>query len=367
MQDYTQQADLEDTELSERADFPDFEPFFSGNAIMRTLYLAEQGSVISKEGDRFKIAVGKKVVKEVLTIRTDMIFLFGGVHITTPAIQYCLSENIPIILLSNAGKYYGSIESTNKMSVLTHKLQFDLINNKESILHLAKTFIKAKIHNQRVVLQRYSKNRQGVNLESEIEHLDKLKSRAAVVDKKESLFGIEGIASQEYFSGIRKIIPEKWQFRKRTKQPPRDPINSMLSFGYTLLFYNIYAFVVMHGLHPYVGFLHMLREGHPALVSDLLEEFRASVIDSLVLNIVMREMIKIDEFAMPNKNNKGCYLSNNARKIFIKSFENKMNSMLINPSTGSKTTYRSLIDYKVLMLKHYLEGKIDEYKPLTIR
>lgn len=367
MQDFTPPADSEDIELSESADFPDFEPSFSGNAYMRTLYLAEQGTVLSKEGERFILTLKGQTIKEIPSIRVDIILIFGAIQITTPTLQFCLSENIPIIFLSGSGKYYGTLESTNKTSVLTHKRQFDYINNREAALALARTFIKSKIHNQRVVLQRYGKRRAEISLAGEIAHLDILKERAAKADSRDKLFGIEGVASQEYFTALRKIIPEQWAFRKRTKQPPKDPVNSMLSFGYTLLFYNIYAFVAMHGLHPYVGFLHSMRQGHPALVSDLLEELRAPVIDSLVLNLIVREMIKPADFKLPDAAYQGCLLSDEARKTFIRAFESKMNTVLSNPSTGAKTTYRRLIEYKVLMLKHYLEEKVDEYEPFTIR
>jgi len=88
--------------------------------------------------------------------------------------------------------------------------------------------------------------------------------------------GIEGAASSRYFSALRTLLEDEWGFEKRQKQPPPDPVNSLLSYGYTLLFYNIYAMVRMHGLHPYIGFLHKLRDGHPALVSDIQEEFRAT-------------------------------------------------------------------------------------------
>ncbi len=367
MQDSILPADSADTELSESADFPDFDPSFSGNAYMRTLYLAEQGTVLSKAGERFILTLNGNVLKEIPSIRVDIIMVFGSIQITTPAMQFCLSENIPIIFVSGNGKYYGSLESTNKVSVLIHKRQFDLLNDQQKSLDLAQTVIKAKIHNQRVVLQRYGKRRPDISLSGEIDHLERLKERASVADSKEKLFGLEGVASQEYFNGLRKIIPEQWLFRKRTKQPPKDPVNSMLSFGYTLLFYNIYAFVVMRGLHPYVGFLHSMREGHPSLVSDFLEELRAPIIDSLVLNIVIREMIKPADFTLPDARFNGCLLSNEARKTYIRAFENKMNSTISNPLTGTKSTYRRLIDYKVLMLKHFLEEKIDDYKAFTIR
>ena len=133
-------------------------------------------------------------------------------------------------------------------------------------------------------------------------------------------------AAAKYFPALTSILKDPMGFTNRNRQPPRDPVNSMLSFGYTLLFYNIFALAKSHGLHPYVGFFHEMRSGHPALVSDLIEEFRAPIVESLVLYLVNSKVLKQQDFALPKEPGLPCLLSDDARKLFIHHFEQKMNS-----------------------------------------
>ena len=137
-------------------------------------------------------------------------------------------------------------------------------------------------------------------------------------------------------------------FGHRIKHPPTDPVNSLLSFGYALAFYNLYALIRARGLHPYVGHLHAMRDWHPALASDLLEEFRAPVVDSLVLYLVNSKIIIESDFyrASEGEHRGGCYLRDAARKTFLKHFEQKMASPIIHPGTGESVDWRRAMDFK---------------------
>lgn len=141
----------------------------------------------------------------------------------------------------------------------------------------------------------------------------------------------------------------------------------MLSYGYTLLFYNIYAMVRAHGLHPYVGVLHAMRPGHPSLVSDLLEEFRAPVVDALVFNLIMRGRLSMEDFLLPEIDGPSCMLKDGARKTFIKAFESKMNSTVTHGPTGYQVDYRRCVDLQVQTLKRVIEGRAQRYEPFTIK
>jgi len=179
--------------------------------------------------------------------------------------------------------------------------------------------------------------------------------------------GIEGAASVRYFSGVRALIGDQWDFKKRQKQPPPDPVNSLLSYGYTLLFYNIYAMVRMHGMHPYIGFFHGIRDGHPALVSDMLEEFRAPIVDATVLSLLLRGSLKKEDFLLPDESGVPCLLKGDARKTFIKAFEAKMNGSISHHTTGYQVDYRRCIDLQVQGVKKMIEGKLEKYDPFVIK
>ncbi len=137
----------------------------------------------------------------------------------------------------------------------------------------------------------------------------------------------------------------------------------MLSFGYTLLFYNIYAIVRARGLSPYVGSLHALRQGHPALCSDLIEEFRAPIVDSLVTSLVNKRVVTAADFYTSD----GCYLTDQARRGFVSHFEKKMNTLLVHPGAGLRTTWRGCIDIQVGHYIQALRGEADAYTPIEPR
>lgn len=346
---------------------PEIESTASGDPFLRTLYLLEQGAVISKENERFMILKDKEVKKEIPAIKVDQIMIFGNIQITTQAMKFCLEENIPIILLSSRGKYFGTVESFKRTNVELHKKQFDAAADKKFAFEIGKAIVKAKINNSKVLIQRYTRKRPHIIVNAEIENMNMLLNKIQYMDSREELLGIEGAASARYFSVFRTLIGEQWNFKRRQKQPPPDPINSLLSYGYTLVFYNIYAIIRMHGLHPYVGFLHGIRHGHPSLVSDLMEEFRAPVVDAVVLNLILRGSLKKDDFLIPEDEGSLCLLKDEARKVFIKAFEGKMNSSISHEGTGYQVDYRRCIDLQVQALRRVIEGKSDKYEPMTIK
>ncbi len=163
------------------------------------------------------------------------------------------------------------------------------------------------------------------------------------------------------------MLDPAWGFDKRVRQPPTDPINSLLSYGYTLLFYNIYSLIRARGLNPHVGFLHPLRAGHPALVSDLMEEFRALVVDALVLSLVLNDRLSVSDFRMPQAPGEPCLLSDAARKQFIHAFEAKMNAVVTHPDTGLRLDYRRCIDEQARIMASVIRGARERYTPMVPR
>jgi len=346
---------------------PDIEPSASGNPFLRTLYLLEQGTVLTKESERFRIMKDNTVIKEIPVIKVDQILVFGNIQITTQAMKFCIMKDIPIILLSSRGRYFGAIESFNGTKVALHKRQFELAEDRHLSLNMGKAIVCAKINNSKTLIQRYARKREFLSFESEVQRLNMLMSRVSSVSSHDELMGIEGSASAVYFGALRSLIGDEWGFTRRQKQPPPDPVNSMLSYGYTLLFYNIYSMIRMHGLNPYIGFLHGVRDGHPSLVSDILEEFRAPIVDAMVMNLIIRKSLKKTDFIYPEDAGIPCLIKGDARKIFVRAFESKMNSFVTHPSTGYRVDYRRCIDLQVQGLKRFIVGKDSKYQPMCIR
>jgi CRISPR-associated protein Cas1 len=346
----------------------DIPPSEGHDPLIRTLYLMEPGTVLGKEDEHFKVIKKGEVIKEIPVFKVDQILLFGPIQITTQAMEFCLLRDIPVVLLSGAGRYYGTIESFRTMRVTAHKSQFEARADGQKLLAVSRAIISAKIGNAKVVIQRYARKRPHMSLDEYVQRINALLGQIPTADDISRLMGLEGAASVAYFAAMRTMVGKEWGFEKRQKQPPRDPVNSLLSYGYTLLFYNIYAIVRMHGLHPFVGFLHEVRDGHPALISDLMEEFRAPVVDTMVMNLLLRSMITRDDFTMMGEEKDGmCLLSGDARKVFIRAFENKMNSTVRHPATGFTVDYRRCIDLQVQALKRIVDGTDNEYRGFEIK
>ena len=332
--------------------------------LLRTLYLQEQGCILAKNDQRFVIKKKNDVLAEIPAIKVDQIIVLGNSSITTSAMKFALTKRIPIILLSKKGCYCGRIERGDSGNVELHQIQFNLLRDHDFCLRVSKKIVKAKIHNQRVLLQRHSKKIGNIN--QILDLMRNLLKKVETSNNVDQLRGLEGIASTHYFNGFKCLLKSSFGFKNRIKRPPVDPVNSLLSFGYTLLFQNVYAFITVHGLNPYIGYFHALRNRHPCLASDLIEEFRTPIIDSLVLYLVNSQILKDRDFYYVGKERR-CLLIDSAQKTFIRHFEHKMNSEVTHYHTGILCSYRKCIDLQVQEMLKVIKGEQSVYRPLTMR
>ncbi len=210
------------------------------------------------------------------------------------------------------------------------------------------------------------RNYQNVNeafIQRAIDDLEVLMEQLFFASDMDALRGYEGKAATTYFQALGSLFTGAFKFEKRTKRPPTDPINSMLSLGYTLLNQNVSSFIQVLGLHPYFGNLHVKRDNHPALVSDLMEEWRAQLVDSLIAYLVNSEVFTFDDFTLPDEQG-GVYFQPQALKKFLKHWEEKLHSELTHPHTGQKVTYRRCIELQVREYIACLQKEIKVYRPL---
>jgi CRISPR-associated protein Cas1 len=340
---------------SKESPAPDEEP------LLRTLFIQEQGAVLEKEDERFLVTKNRKVLKKVPALQVDQIIIFGSCGLTTPAMKFCLQRGIPVTLLSSRGQYYGVLESTSSSNVLLQREQFAKSADKDFCLRVAKAIVSAKIKNSRILLRRHMPGGEV------LDELGRLLEKVEGGGTLDEVRGFEGAAAAKYFPAFVSLLKDPMGFTHRRRQPPTDPINSMLSFGYTLLFYNIFSLIKSHGLHPYVGFFHEMRSGHPALASDIIEEFRAAIVESLVLYLVNSKILTAGDFAMPKEEGLPCLLSDGARKLFIHHFEEKMNASMTHPHTDFKVDYRRCINLQVMEMARCIRGEIQEYRPMEVR
>lgn len=261
--------------------------------------------------------------------------------------------------------FFGRLESTKNVNVHRQARQFLLDNDDEFSLELARKTILAKISNQLTLLRRYNRDRKISAVDSDIKNIYSIRKKIFKAKTKESLMGFEGYIAKCYFDGLSKIVPDEFRFNKRNKRPPKDPVNSLLSFGYTLLMYEIYTAISNYGLHPYFGFLHKLKEGHPALASDLMETWRAIIVDSMVMKMVMRNEISLDDFNY-DENSGGVFVKDESRKKFLKEYENKMRSKSLYED--EKLTFRDILDKQVGEFASCIQhSDLSLYEPIVVR
>ena len=342
-------------------------PSESNHPRLKTLYLMKHGSTLGKEYERFTICYKGQKQQEIPAIHVDQIMVFGNSQITTQAMQFCLQQRIPIYLLSGKGRYYGVIDSFDTEPVLLHREQFQLADNPEFCLKLATQILTGKIANSRTIMQRTSRHRQAPacnEAATQLKHIQKQLNQAKDLNQ---LRGYEGTAARIYFQAIAATVDPKWQFYKRNKNPPKDPINAMLSYGYAILFYNIYSFLRSRGLNTHIGYLHPIRMGHPALASDMIEEFRSIIVDSVVLKMVLNDKISPDDFIIDKSSQTPCLLSNTARRAFTQQLENKMNSKLRHPNSQLKLDYRRCIEHQINHLVSIIRNPENDYQAMILR
>ena len=239
-------------------------------------------------------------------------------------------------------------------------------------IYLAKQFAISALENKARMLSRLRKNRMhdqtiSTNLKTSIEnirrHIQDLNSIEGNIDDiRWDIMGVEGAGTREYFQAIKNIIPKWIGFERRERRPPKDPLNSCLSFGYTILYGEILIGIATAGLEPFAGYLHSDRSGKPSLALDLIEEFRQTIIDRLVFKLFTKKMLNAEDF---ERSSDMMMFTENGKKKFLRILYEEIENGLEN-SNGKRLSYRQLIVRQARSLVHFLIGRTSQYKPFIM-
>lgn len=247
--------------------------------------------------------------------------------LNTDFLRSCLIHKIPIYFISGMGRYLGKLNNIYNGAVKNRLLQYELNLNKERKLEISKYIINGKINNSLQMLYRL-RRLMNYQLSEEIDQIIRNKNSVNRAKKIEEVIGCEGYIAKNYFQGYGKCLPLKFNFEKRTKRPPLDPSNSLLSFGYTLLANNIMTAIETNNMDPYIGFVHSSNKNSPALVLDLMEEFRAITVDYAVVSLIESGKINYyNDFKI--NNNGGVTMNSNAKKLLIQYYEKRLKTKII--------------------------------------
>ncbi len=334
---------------------------------MPVLYLLDQGSTLHKDGDIFTITKEGKVLEKIPAIKVEQVVIFGNVNLTTPVIHYFLQQGIDCVFCSSYGKFHGRLISTESKFGLLRQRQMELILQPEKKLAMAKAFVQGKLHNQRTLLLRYRRELDIPQLDKTIAELDKAGEKLGSCTDLAELRGIEGTASASYYQAFKNVLKQDLGFATRVRRPPTDPVNSLLSFGYTLLVYAVQVAVSTVGLDPFLGFLHSAEPSRPSLVLDLMEEFRPIIVDSLVLWLINSKVMTEQDFRRPEEEGKMVILTEDAIKKFIHHYEQRLQSQVYHTRAQGRVTYRRCFELQARVLAQAILKQEADYKPFLVR
>lgn len=328
------------------------------------LYVSEPGTRLGKSGEELIITFldGRKEgipIKDLIHVT-----LIGNVQCSTQLLQILMFSNITVSYLTTHGRLVGMATPPVTKNVFTRKQQFMKFTNPEFALRLARQIVHAKIRNQRTLLRRNA-GEAAVDVLTELKRHSETALKARTLDQ---LRGIEGLSARLYFSAfpfmLKGRVSEMDLMKGRNRRPPKDPVNALLSLGYTLLVRDIQAACCAVGLDPMYGFYHRPEAGRPALVLDIMETFRPIIVDSTVIRAFNTGAIALDDFYLGNDN---CSLKKQGRSSFFALYEKRMHETITEPLFGYKISYRRMLELHLRMLARFIEGELIEYKPLMPR
>jgi len=327
------------------------------SATQRTLYVQEQGSRLQLQSERLVLTKNSTVLMSIPAQAVDQIVIMGVCGLTPAVLRYCLRQHMPVYHLSSRGEYLGETCAHHPQRGERQYLQFQSLQQPERVLSLARAFVVAKIHNTRLFLRFLSKS-MPLNVQETLIALKTLTERAQSCQKQPSLLGYEGTAAHSYFACLQQILPPDWGFQGRKKQPPPDRFNALLSLGYTLLYRWIQSWLLVHRLSPDLGYLHRPRNGHSALASDLMEEFRAPVVDFVAMQLVQRQTLTLTHFESTDQ---GWRLTPEGLKVFLAGLEQRLQTLVRHPLTQQQVSLQRCLELQVLQLLSILEDRQKDY------
>ena len=336
---------------------------------MSYLYVNEQGAKISFESNRFIVVYKNEMTKSIPAELMEEISVFGAVQITTQCMQECLKRGVNIIFYSKNGAYFGRLISTSHVNVQRQRLQASIYSDEDFKLKFSKKIIDAKIKNQVVIVRRYERNsRKTTAIRQPVSEMQYMLRKIESAKTVEQVMGFEGTAARIYFRILGELVDDDFAFTGRSRRPPKDPFNSMLSLGYSILLNEIYGKLEAKGLNPYFGLMHKDREKHPTLASDLMEEWRAVLVDATVMSIVNGHEVGIGEF-YTDENKEGVFLSKSAFSKFITKIEGKFRTDTKYLSyVDYSVSFRRALDLQIMQLIKAIEMRdADAYMPIIIR
>ena len=279
---------------------------------------------------------------------------------------YCpRQENVPIVHFTMGHWFCGITTGISLRNAYSRAAQYKTADLADKSLEISKAIVTAKAQNQRTMVRRNTQK----NTAETLAGMKKLIKKIPKTQSPEVLLGLEGNVAALYFSVFSKLLSPRdmvseFEFTKRNRRPPTDPVNALLSFGYAMLTKECTTALLAEGLDPWWGFYHKPRHGRPALALDLMEEFRPLVVDSAVIKSINTGMVTRDSFQItPN----GCIITDTGRKAFIRAYEARLDQLIVHPIFDYHCSWRTIIRLQARLISKWLTGDVENYIGITTR
>lgn len=337
--------------------------------LLNTLYVTTEGAVLRKDGENLVAVVDGEERARVPLHMLASVVVFGAIAVTPALMGAAAADGITLTLLDRVGRFRARVEGPVSGNVLLRRAQYRASDEPEEIV---RSLVIGKIANQRTVLMRALRDYGGeyeagdrAAIETAVGRLARIVHRVERADDTlERLRGSEGEAANLYFSVFDHLIraPEpEMRWRGRSRRPPLDPVNALLSFLYTLLTHDCRSAAESVGLDPAVGFLHRDRPGRPSLALDLMEELRPALADRLALSLINRRQVAAGDFA--RREGGAVTLSDDARRTVLTAWQERKKQDLTHPFLQEKAPLGLVPFLQAQMLARHLRGDLDAYPP----
>ncbi|MCK6513216.1 type I-C CRISPR-associated endonuclease Cas1c [Myxococcota bacterium] len=340
--------------------------------LLNTLYILQPEGYLHLDNDTVRYEQDNETRARIPLHHIAAIAVHANVLISPSLLRYCSKHGIAVTWLDRSGQFVGALRLPTQGNVLLRLQQYQAYSDETAKHRIAAAFVLAKINNARLTLLRRARDASSEAAEAireKVTEIDQLLPHIARSTDTEQLRGYEGLISRLYFEAFPALISADiaadFSFAGRSKRPPRDRMNAMLSFGYTLVTNECRAALEGVGLDPQIGFLHEIRPGRPALALDLVEEFRAALVDRMVFALIHRKQIQSQHF--DTQEGGAVLLNDEGRKAFLHAYQKRKEQPVPHPLFEQPVPFGLVPHVQARIFARFLRGDIEQYVPFLYK
>lgn len=336
--------------------------------LLNTLFVTRQGTYLAKDGECIVVKDDDTTLLRIPIHTLETVLCFGRVSASPALMGFCGEHRVLLSFFTENGRFLARCQGPAAGNILLRREQYRAADSPLRSTAVASNIILGKIANSRIVLQRAARERESPRLTDAVRQLAQLLDRVPRANNLDSLRGLEGEAAQIYFGTFDEMIvsqQEAFRFIVRSRRPPLDRTNALLSFVYTLLVNDCVAALESVGLDPYCGFLHRDRPGRPSLALDLMEELRPVLADRLVLTLINRQQLKPSSFRQEETG--AVWLNDSSRKDVLAAWQERKREEVLHPLLNERAALGLFPFLQALLLARHLRGDLEGYPSLLWR